>query len=77
MTVDPQLLDPFWRSATMRAESLFFVDAGNGAATASLLFDCAEELSLTSATGGRSLRIGFIGNRPISATTHLPAFGAI
>jgi acyl-CoA thioesterase I len=50
MTVDPQLLDPFWRSATMRAESLFFVDAGNGAATATLLFDRAEELSLTSAT---------------------------
>jgi acyl-CoA thioesterase-1 len=49
--VDPLLVEPFWRSATMRGESLFFVDRGDGVATATLLFDHAERLVLTSATG--------------------------
>jgi acyl-CoA thioesterase-1 len=49
--VNPLLVEPFWRSGTMNGESLFFVDAGNGTATATLLFDRAEELALTSATG--------------------------
>lgn len=35
----------------MRGESLFFVDRGDGIATASLLFDQAERLVLTSAAG--------------------------
>jgi acyl-CoA thioesterase I len=49
--VDPLLVEPFWWTASMRGESLFFVDSGHGSATATLLFDHAEQLSLTSATG--------------------------
>jgi len=45
------LLDPFWLSATMSGESLFFIDAGRGPATATLLFERPERLFLTSATG--------------------------
>jgi acyl-CoA thioesterase I len=44
-------LEPFWRSTTLRGESLLFVDDGHGAATARLLFDGVEQLTLTSATG--------------------------
>ena len=49
--VDPRLLEPFWLSETMRGESLFFVDRGDGVPAASLLFAHAEGVSLTSATG--------------------------
>jgi lysophospholipase L1-like esterase len=48
---DPGLIEPFWRSATMRGESLFFVDRGDGVATATLLFQHVERVSLASATG--------------------------
>jgi acyl-CoA thioesterase-1 len=51
VSVDSRLLDPFWLSATMSGESLFFVDRGDGIATATLLFDHPDRLSLTSATG--------------------------
>jgi acyl-CoA thioesterase I len=49
--VDPLLIEPFWQSATMRGEGLFFVDTGNRAAAATLLFEHPERLVLTSATG--------------------------
>jgi len=49
--VDPRLLEPFWLSETMRGESLFFIDRGDGAPTASLLFAHAERVTLTSAAG--------------------------
>jgi lysophospholipase L1-like esterase len=49
--VDARLLKPFWLSETMRGESLFFVDRGDGAPMASLLFADAERVTLTSATG--------------------------
>jgi lysophospholipase L1-like esterase len=49
--VDPRLLEPFWLSETMRGESLFFVDRGDGVPAASLLFAHAEGVTLTSATG--------------------------
>ena len=49
--VDPRLLEPFWLSETMRGESLFFVDRGDGVPTASLLFAQVERVTLTSATG--------------------------
>jgi lysophospholipase L1-like esterase len=49
--IDPLLLEPFWLSKTMRSESLFFVDRGDGAAMASLLFDRVERLMLATATG--------------------------
>jgi len=51
VSVDARLLDPFWLSATMSGESLFFVDRGDGVVTATLLFDHVDRLSLTSATG--------------------------
>ena len=51
MPFDPRLVEPFWRSATMRGESLFFVDRGAGAPAARLLFEDVEALSLASATG--------------------------
>jgi acyl-CoA thioesterase-1 len=51
VTVDPFLLEPFWLSATQRRESLFFVDPGNGVATATLLFDNVTDLSLSSSIG--------------------------
>jgi acyl-CoA thioesterase I len=50
MRVDPRLLEPFWRSTAMLGESLFFVDRGDGVATATLLFPHADELTLSSAT---------------------------
>ena len=56
--VDPQLLEPFWLSATLSGESLFFVDRGDGVATATLLFDRAERVSLTSATGDVEFEAG-------------------
>jgi acyl-CoA thioesterase I len=49
--LDVRLLEPFWLSTTMRGESLFFVDRGDGVPAASLLFDHAEDISVTSATG--------------------------
>src|SRR6478736_2398242 len=49
--VDPRLLEPFWLSETMRGESLFFIDRGDGAPAASLLFAHAERVTLTSAAG--------------------------
>ena len=49
--VDPLLVQPFWQSATMIGESLFFVDHGTGPASATLLFAGPERLSVTSATG--------------------------
>lgn len=51
MPFDPRLIEPFWRSATMHGESLFFVAGGAGAPAARLLFEDVESLSLTSATG--------------------------
>ena len=48
---DRLIVEPFWQSETMSGESLFFVDSGDGTAAATLLFDHAEQLSLTSATG--------------------------
>ena len=58
MTVDPLLLEPFWVSETMRGESLFFVDRGDGIATASLLFEPIEPISLSSATGDAEYQVG-------------------
>src|SRR5262249_21491201 len=49
--VDVRLLEPFWLSTAMRGESLLFVDRGDGIPAASLLFERAERISLTSATG--------------------------
>ena len=51
MSVDPRLVEPFWRSTWMRGESLFFVDRGDGVATARLLFDRVEQIELTTAAG--------------------------
>ena len=48
---DARLLEPFWLSTTIRGESLFFVDRGDGVRVASLLFEHVDRLSLTSATG--------------------------
>jgi acyl-CoA thioesterase I len=45
------MLEPFWTSTTMRGESLMFLEAPDGGATASLLFPRVRALSLTSATG--------------------------
>jgi len=55
---DPRLVEPFWRSSTMYRESLFFVDRGEGLATATLLFPHAERVSLTSATGDVAFESG-------------------
>lgn len=49
--IDARLLEPFWLSTAMRGESLLFIDRGDGVPSASLLFDHAERVSLTSATG--------------------------
>jgi len=51
VSVDPRLVEPFWRSTWMRGESLFFVDRGDGVATARLLFDRVEQIELTTAAG--------------------------
>jgi acyl-CoA thioesterase-1 len=48
---DPRLVEPLWRSSNVYAESLFFVDRGDGIASATLLFPQAERLSLATATG--------------------------
>ena len=45
------MLEAFWTSAVMRGESLMFLEASDGPATASLLFEPVHGLSLTSATG--------------------------
>jgi acyl-CoA thioesterase I len=58
LSVDTRLLDPFWLSPTMSGESLFFVDRGDGVVTATLLFDHADRLSLTSATGDIEFEAG-------------------
>jgi len=45
---DPRLVEPFWRSTAMYRESLFFVDRGDGIATATLLFPHVQRLTLSS-----------------------------
>src|SRR4051812_46772994 len=56
--LDAPLLKPFWRSTTMRSESLLFVDRGDGIPTATLLFEHADRVSLSSATGEIHFEVG-------------------
>lgn len=52
MTTVEGLFDPFWRSATMRGEGLFFAERKAGeAASATLLFPPEKILAVKSATG--------------------------
>jgi lysophospholipase L1-like esterase len=52
------MLEAFWTSTTMRGESLMFLEAPDGRATASLLFPPTRGLSLTSATGEEAFEEG-------------------
>lgn len=52
MEMFDSLLDPFWKSETMRGESLFFVDCTNGAPpVATLAFPPKKIVALKSASG--------------------------
>jgi len=58
LPIDPSMLEAFWTSTTMRGESLMFLEAPDGRATASLLFPPTRGLSLTSATGQEAFEEG-------------------